>query len=205
MKKLTGILFIAVLAVSFGAVLWYKSPTAQTMAGKMLIEYEVGEVVDSLNGVPVYYNGAVANTGKRHLAADGYNYGLRWQCVEFVKRYYYDYLHHKMPDTYGHAKDFFDATLADGALNKKRNLIQYKNGSKVAPAENDLLVFDSHSFNPYGHVAIVSKVSEEEIELIQQNPGPTAPSRETYTVVEKDGKWTIDRDDLLGWLRLQEE
>lgn len=171
----------------------------------MLTEHEVGDVVDSLNGVPVYYNGAVANTGKRHLATDGYNYGLRWQCVEFVKRYYYDYLNHKMPDSYGHAKDFFDTTLADGTLNKKRNLIQYKNGSKAAPKENDLLVFNSHDFNPYGHVAIVSKVSDKEIELIQQNPGSTAPSRETYTVEKKDGKWTIDRDDLLGWLRLQDE
>lgn len=171
----------------------------------MLTEHEIGDAVDSLNGVPVYYNGAVANTGKRHLATDGYNYGLRWQCVEFVKRYYYDYLNHKMPDTYGHAKDFFDTALADGTLNKKRNLIQYKNGSKAAPKENDVLVFNSHDFNPYGHVAIVSKVSEEEIELTQQNPGPTAPSRETYKVQKKDGKWTIDRDDLLGWLRLKEE
>lgn len=205
MKKLTGILLIAILVVSFGAMMLYKSPTVQTLAGKAFTEHEVGDVVDSLNGVPVYYNGAVANTGKRHLAADGYNYGLRWQCVEFVKRYYYDYLRHKMPDSYGHAKDFFDTDIADGTLNKKRNLIQYKNGSQTAPKENDLLVFDGHSGNPYGHVAIVSKVGENEIELIQQNPGPVAPSRETYKVEKKEEKWTIDRDDLLGWLRLQEE
>ncbi len=205
MKKLTGILLIATLVVSFGAMMLYKSPTAQTIAGKTFTEHEVGDAVDSLNGVPVYYNGAVANTGKRHLAADGYNYGLRWQCVEFVKRYYYDYLRHKMPDSYGHAKDFFDADIADGTLNKKRNLIQYKNGSQTAPKENDLLVFDGHSGNPYGHVAIVSKAGENEIELIQQNPGPVAPSRETYKVEKREGKWVIDRDDLLGWLRVQTE
>src|SRR5690606_23830292 len=68
----------------------------------------VGKPVDSLNGVVVYYNGAVGHVLERNVAADGYNIGLKYQCVEFVKRYYYEHLQHKMPDSYGHAKDFFD-------------------------------------------------------------------------------------------------
>ncbi|MGN2920302.1 hypothetical protein ACTFQ5_16360 [Aliivibrio fischeri] len=70
---------------------------------------------------------------ERNVAADGYNLGLKYQCVEFVKRYYYEYFNHKMPDTYGHAKDFFNPDLPDGNLNKQRNLIQYKNGSLNPP------------------------------------------------------------------------
>lgn len=49
-----------------------------------------------------------------------YNIGLKYQCVKFVKRYYYEHLNHKMPDSYGHEKDFFDNTIADGQLNKKQ-------------------------------------------------------------------------------------
>lgn len=192
---------ICLLAVVFGFAIFNYSPAAQKALAKVASEREVGDAVDSLNGVKVYYNGAVSHTGERHVSADGYNYGLRWQCVEFVKRYYHDYLDHKMPDTYGHAKDFFDAGLADGKLSKKRNLLQYTNGSKTRPQVNDLLVFDATAFNKYGHVAIISKVSGDEIELIQQNPGPTANSRATYALEEKNGKWTIDRNDLLGWLR----
>lgn len=91
--------------------------------------YEVGQKIDELNGVNIYYNGGVGNVNGRLLTEDGYNLGLKYQCVEFVKRYYYEHLNHKMPDTYGHAKDFFDSSLKDGEKNKQRNLIQYLNPS----------------------------------------------------------------------------
>lgn len=204
MKKILFTIFLLLLLGAAAVAFYIKSPTVQAAVGKAVTNHEVGDAVDSLNGVHVYYNGAVAHTGERHLAADGYNYGLRWQCVEFVKRYYYDALKHKMPNSYGHAKDFFNAQLADGALNTDRNLLQYTNGSKTLPQVNDLLVFGAVPFNQYGHVAIVAKADSSQIELIQQNPGPTAPSRETYEVEKRNGKWYINRDDLKGWLRKKE-
>lgn len=163
--------------------------------------FRVGQVVDSLNGVVVYYNGSVGHTAGRNTAKDGYNLGLKYQCVEFVKRYYYDHLNHKMPDSYGHAKSFFDRSLNDGDLNTARNLIQYTNGSKTKPRTDDLVIFDATAFNPYGHVAIVSAVGTDEIEIIQQNPGPTAKSRVKFKLAQKNGKWIIRNERLLGWLR----
>lgn len=201
MKKGLLIFGVFVLVGAFAVTAFVKSEAVQATVGKVLNDYEVGDTVDSFNSVPVYYNGAVSHTGKRHLATSGYNYGLSYQCVEFVKRYYYDHLNHKMPNTYGNAKDFFNVDLEDGQLNKDRNLTQYTNGSKALPKVDDLLVFGAVTFNKYGHVAIVSKADSAEIEMIQQNPGPTAPSRVTYKVVKKNGKWYIDRSDLLGWLR----
>ena len=162
---------------------------------------EVGDKVDSLNGVYVYYNNSVGNVSGRNTTSDGYNLGLKYQCVEFVKRYYYEHLDHRMPDSYGHAKDFFVKGLADGKLVKHRNLIQYTNPSTSKPKVNDLLVYDATTFNKYGHVAIISKVTDNKIEIIQQNPGALAPSRETYKLIEKDGKWKIEQGKALGWLR----
>lgn len=75
---------------------------------------EVGEVVDSLNGVAVHHNGGIGNTSGRNQSSDGYNIGIRYQCVEFVKRYYYERLSHRMPDSYGHAMDFFEKDQGDG-------------------------------------------------------------------------------------------
>jgi hypothetical protein len=46
----------------------------------------VGQKIDSLNGVYVFYNGKVSNVSGRNKAPDGYNLGLKYQCVEFVKR-----------------------------------------------------------------------------------------------------------------------
>ena len=162
---------------------------------------EIGDKVDSLNGVYVYYNNTVGNVSGRNTTADGYNLGLKYQCVEFVKRYYYEHLNHKMPNSYGHAKDFFVKGLADGNLVKHRDLHQYNNPSKSKPKPNDLLVYDGTTFNKYGHVAIVSKVAEDEVEIIQQNPGPFNSSRETYKLIQNNGKWEIDQQKVLGWLR----
>lgn len=161
----------------------------------------IGQQIDSINGVFVYYNGGVDNVEGRNTTADGYNLGLKYQCVEFVKRYYYEHLNHKMPDSYGHAKDFFDKTLFDGQINEQRNLTQYTNPSKTIPKVDDLLVFKGTIYNKYGHVAIISKVAENDIEIIQQNPGPNGPSRKTFIVENKDGKWEIKDERILGWLR----
>ena len=147
-------------------------------------DYVVGQPIDSLNSVFVYYNGSVSNVIGRNTSGDGYNLGLKYQCVEFVKRYYYQYLKHKMPDSYGDAKDFFDKDLKDGELNFKRNLYQYSNPSKSKPLINDLLIFNGTIFNIHGHVAIVSKVADDKIEIIQQNPGPLKKSRELFDKIK---------------------
>ena len=166
-------------------------------------KYEIGQKIDSLNGVAVYYNGGVGNISGRRLTEDGYNLGLKYQCVEFVKRYYHEALNHKMPDSYGHAKDFFISNLNDGQINKQRNLIQYTNPSKSKPKVNDLVVYSGTALNKYGHVAIVSRVNKKDIEIIQQNPGPYGSSRKMYTLIYEDEKWSIKNVHILGWLRKQ--
>ena len=162
----------------------------------------VGEAIDSQNGVAVYYNGGVGHSAGRNLAPDGYNLGVKYQCVEFVKRYYYQRFNHKMPDAFGHARDFFDATLADGELNKARALQQFRNGGSSGPRAGDILVFDRWMLNPYGHVGIVARAGETEIEIVQQNGGPFAPSRETLALSIADGRWWIAARRVLGWLRI---
>jgi len=162
--------------------------------------YEVGQPIDSLSGVVVYYNGGVAQTKDRNLSKDGYNIGIRWQCVEFIKRFYLEFLNHKMPNSYGHAKDFFDKKIKDGKFNRDRNLIQYSNPSKTKPRIYDVVIFDGHKNNPYGHVAIISKVNENNIEIIQQNMGTFGSSRENLELVLKNGFWEIKHGRLIGRL-----
>lgn len=163
--------------------------------------YEVGQAIDSLNHVIVYFNGGVDNVEERNTK-DGYNLGLKYQCVEFVKRYYFEKLNHRMPETYGHAKTFFNPEVKDGALNQQRDLVQFHNPGKSKPQVNDLLVMDGTVLNRFGHVAIVSQLLEKEIEIIQQNPGPFEASRDTIKLINTDeGKWELDHKRVLGWLR----
>ena len=163
--------------------------------------HRVGEEIDRLNGVAVFYNGGVAHSSGRHLAPDGYNLGLKFQCVEFVKRYYYERLHHRMPDAYGHAKSFFAPDLPDGATNQQRGLLQFTNGSATQPRPDDLPVFGPSLLNRFGHVAIISSVTDSDVEIVQQNPGPFRPSRETIPLRHENGRWRLEHPRVLGWLR----
>lgn len=161
----------------------------------------VGEKIDSLNNVYVYYNGGIHHVSGRNTTKDNYNLGLKYQCVEFVKRYYYEALQHKMPNSYGHAKNFFNSNLKDGQRNTERNLLQFKNGSKSKPRVNDIVVYSKTLFNPYGHIAIISKVTDSKIEIIQQNAGPFSSSRENYTLEYNNNTWFIKNNRIKGWLR----
>lgn len=165
--------------------------------------FEIGQTIDSLDGVKVFYNGMVSHSGGRNKSEDGYNIGLKYQCVEFVKRYYYEHFHHKMPDAYGNAKDFFDASVTDGNLNSKRNLLQFTNPSQSKPKHGDLIIFDGQASNPYGHVAIIAEVWNNGIEIIQQNPGPFAPSRVKFQLDSTAAGFSIRQERTRGWLRMK--
>ena len=162
--------------------------------------YTVGEPIDSLNHVVVYYNGGY-NTIEGRNTDNGYNVGLKYQCVEYVKRYYLEYYNHQMPNSYGNAKDFFNTSLKDGDYSKDRGLNQFTNPSQTKPKVGDLLIYSATIFNSAGHVAIVSNVTDNEIEIIQQNAGPFSSSREKYALIYENEKWRIDNSRILGWLR----
>ncbi|MGF6906380.1 CHAP domain-containing protein [Fusobacterium sp. PH5-44] len=206
MKKIKYLVILLILAglVIIGNRI-YKKITSTKKDPQTGYTIKIGSEVDDFNGVKVYYNGSVGTVVGRNLTPDGYNLGLKYQCVEFVKRYYYEYYGHKMPDSYGHAKDFFDSKIKDGEKNPKRNLIQYKNSSSSKPKVSDLIIFGPTISNRYGHVAIISEVSENQIEIVQQNPGPYANSRVTYPLANVEGKWKIENDRVLGWLRKEDK
>lgn len=158
----------------------------------------IGDPIDSYRNVPVFHNGPdiVASHG-RHFAPCGYYYGQKWQCVEFIKRFYFDALGHAFPDVMGHAKDFFDPAVPHGELNTRRALLQFRNGGDVPPKPDDLIVFTEGTF---GHVAIVSAVGRHHLEIVQQNilgqPRAILPLRREGT------GWVVgDEYRPAGWLR----
>ncbi|MEM6884683.1 MAG: CHAP domain-containing protein [Verrucomicrobiota bacterium] len=164
---------------------------------------EVGEIVDSWRGVPVRYNGKPywRSVGK-HSSESGYYYGKQWQCVEYIKRFYFDALGHEMPEVMGHAESFFDPEVPHGELNPERELMQFRNGGNEAPQVDDLIVWQQ---DVYGHVAIVSKVTEDQIEVVQQNV--ISGTRQNLRLEKTaEGKFWLGPLEWrpAGWLRLPE-
>ncbi len=162
---------------------------------------QVGRQLDQYHGVPVYDNGLLFfRSHGRHYSAEGYYYGQKWQCVEHIKRFYHVAKGHTMPDVWGHAKDFFDPRLDDGGLNQQRGLLQYQNGSKTKPLPDDILVFRDTT---YGHVGIITMVTETSVEVIQQNI--VGKPRQTFRLDTQGGRYTITEPRVAaGWLRVPE-
>ncbi|MCU0785537.1 MAG: CHAP domain-containing protein [Verrucomicrobia bacterium] len=159
---------------------------------------KVGKTLDSYHGVPVYDNGLMFfRSYGRHYAADGYYYGQKWQCVEFIKRFYHDAKGHKMPDVMGHARSFFDETIPADALNPRRGLVQYLNGSTEKPRPDDLLVFTD---TKYGHVGIITETGADFVEIIQQNI--LGHTRQRLSLVVSNGHYFVaEARRPAGWLR----
>jgi len=184
---------------------WFKSekkPIVNRTKGKTSSR-KAGQVIDSYKGVDVFYNGSVTNVSGRNTTRDGYNLGLKYQCVEFAKRFYYEAYGHKMPDSYGHATDFFDRSLPQGAYNKTRGMWQFHNGNSEKPRANDLVIIGGSAINKFGHLFIITKVKSDGVEFIQQNPGVGNPSRGIYPLKSKNGNWYINADQVVGWLRMK--
>ncbi len=152
--------------------------------------------------VPVYENGLEKDRshGKHFSADQAYYYGQKWQCVEFVKRFYDQALDHRMPNVWGHARDFYDASLQPGALNAKRNLLQYQNNGSTAPKINDILVF---SDTVYGHLAIITQVTANRVSAIQQNI--IGMPLQNFEIRQEDDRFRIQKPRVAdGWLRIPE-
>ncbi|APH22041.1 CHAP domain-containing protein [Clostridium botulinum] len=197
MRKIyKGLIFLIIIIILFIVGKAFVSNKLHQML--LHKENSIGDVLDSYKEVNVFYNGN--NYGENHgksYSKDGYYYGYKWQCVEYVKRFYYKAKDHKMPDVYGNAKDFFDINTEQGHLNKRRGLIQYRNGENEKPKVDDLLVFTDTEF---GHVVIVTEVGNDYIEVIQQNIGSS--SRDKFTLKYKNKKYFIGgKRSPAGWLR----
>jgi len=151
-------------------------------AAPLLYIKKCGDSIGIFNGVVAFYNDGFStcdNSG-RHKNQDGYVYGKKWQCVEYVRRYYKDALNHEMPEYWGHAADYFRENIPSGSMNTERDLAQYHNGDKK-PEVNDLLVFQNMA-GGLGHVSVVTSVTDSTVSTIAQNIG-----RDCVSVLSLDG------------------
>lgn len=170
---------------------WWKSHPAPN------IPADVGRVLDTWQGIPVYDNGLrTHDTYGKSVAPDGYVFGWKYQCVEFIKRYYFHIFHHRMPDGQGNARDYWNADIPDGHLNSQRGLLQFNVPSTSTVQANDILVY---SYAPYGHVALVMEIRSDTVFFIQQNMGNK--TRDTVFISFTPAGYRISDARVRGWLR----
>lgn len=135
---------------------------------------------------------------------DGIYTGVKWQCVEFARRWL---LLNKgaVYDDVETAADIWTEIdhLTHVASNKKLKLESHLNGAVQPPRVGDLLIY-ARVFHNTGHIAVVTGVDQKKgiIEVGEQNYNnemwPDDHAR-TIEFVEKSGNyWLLDRY-LIGW------
>ena len=156
-----------------------------------------GSYVGSFNGVDAYSNGTTNTASYEYNNAEGINTGMKWQCVEYVNRYYYNIYDIDLKSTgiYGNANHYYDNA-------SKAGLNAYPNDGEVAPKEGDILCSNGGS---YGHVAIVRNVTSSSIDVIHQNWSNT--SSDNSKTLSRSGNYVYAFSSgypVKGWLRLKQ-
>lgn len=126
--------------------------------------------------------------------------GIKWQCVEYVRRYYL--LVYGLDLASKHRGDADANTWYDNAA--KMGLSRYANGGSIKPQVGDILVSDG---GDCGHIAIVRSVLSNQICTIQQNFSNDSNDGERYLELNiSGGKYTVgdfgSSYPVRGWLRI---
>lgn len=112
-----------------------------------------GDTIGVYCGVVAYSNGRTGYVGPHGV------YGYKYQCVEYVNRFYVEAFGHRNMVRTGNAKDYFRTA-------SRRGLIAYANGGSVCPQVGDIICSNGGTS---GHIAIVRQISWGTVHVIQQN------------------------------------
>jgi len=150
------------------------------------------------------------------IYANGCNGNTYWQCVEFAKRFYYQYHHFNVVNDL----NYWDKNYWSGhgkTYSEKQGLVTYKNNVSVnLPRIGDTISFigcnENYDYTTvYGHVAIVAAINDNMVYFYQQNvvnnvreqlvQGSVSYSinNETSIVSLEDYEYDTQCNTVLGW------
>ena len=164
----------------------------------------LGQTKDGIEAYSNCQSDCVVFEPHRH---DGTYTGIKWQCVEYARRW----LLRDEGVVFGDvdiAADIWDvATLQRPDGSGERAWAGILNGAEAPPRVGDALIYDE-AFEGTGHVAMVVRVDEKAQQLFvaEQNylnaKWPADYARSIDYVTHKGRYWVLD-PHLIGWKRLQ--
>ena len=128
---------------------------------------------------------------------NGIYVGIKWQCVEYIRRYYLSIYGLDLASMHrGDANTWYDSAANMG-------LDSYINGGSNRPQIGDILVSNE---GDYGHVGIVRSVSDSQVCTIQQNfLNDSSDVNRCLTLTVTEGNYTVagfsSAYPVHGWLR----
>ena len=142
------------------------------------------------NGVDIYSNGSDFPYFYENECPD--YYGLKFQCVELVQRYYWE---HVGRNTGSGSPSWGIASAYQAWEHHPPEYTAYPNGGGSTPQPGDILVWRAEGrYVPHGHVAVVVQVLGDRVVFVQQNSKEGGVSGRAWV-----NGW-IDDEYLYGWL-----
>ena len=124
--------------------------------------------------------------------------GVKWQCVEFARRFLIQ-VKGVTFDSIPNAFQIFDLPYFKNLIGIKIPINKYKNGSYYPPKKYSLLIWKSNTENKSGHVAVVTNIGLDWIEITQQNED--IPVRILHLELYYGYPiYVIREPNLLGWI-----
>ncbi|CAD8077837.1 unnamed protein product [Paramecium primaurelia] len=130
-------------------------------------EPAVAGIVDN---VPAYYNRGI-NFRSNYITIDNRQVftGVRFQCVEYARRYLILTKGVVFGDV-GCAYHIFDLnTVTDIMTQQQRQFQSIPQGSSIPPQKGDLVIYQKSGKQWWGHVAVVTNVNGNLVDLAEQN------------------------------------
>jgi surface antigen len=141
----------------------------------LVAEVAWGTNVGTYNSVIAYSNGSTSYVGPYST------YGYKYQCVEYVNRYFVVAKGKSNMKGTGNAKDYCSG--------RPSGVTVYTNTNATKPATGDFLVSNGGT---YGHIAIVRSVGSSSISVIHQNWSNTSSDNsKSLTMSLSGGKYTV--------------
>lgn len=155
-----------------------------------------GTYLGEFDSVAAYSNGSYGDYSGVSNYVNGIYTGIKWQCVEYVRRYYLIKYSLNLHVGYMDAKEFYERA-------SEMDLKNYPNGESIKPQVGDILVSASGTA---GHIAIVKSTSDNQVCTIQQNfSNDSNDTNRCLTLTYSNGGYTVGGFSsdypIKGWLR----
>jgi surface antigen len=154
-----------------------------------------GAYLGQFHRVAAYSNGAAIYNSNTNNFVNGIKTGLKWQCVEYVRRYFLTVFNTDLASRYtGNANTWYSNAAAMG-------LEQYPNGGTTPPQVGDILCSTGPSSN--GHVAIIKRITGNKVYTAQQNfSNDSTDLDKPLTLTVSNGTYHVGGySGIQGWLR----
>lgn len=118
------------------------------------------------NGTPAYSNGGSAH-GKSGFESNG-SLGMKWQCVEFSRRWLWDHAGLMLPDIHI-AAQIFSIPYVFNAAGEQVEVRPVRNNSTEKPTPNSFIIYCSAVGSFPGHIGVIVEVTDTEVRVADQN------------------------------------